>query len=69
MCMLCVEWEKQKITSKEAFGAINEMLSASKDKEQVKHLSDLSERIISAEVPDVPVDEELEKSWSDEFKK
>jgi len=64
--MLCVEWEKQKITSREAFGAINEMLSTTKDKKQVKHLQDLSEKIISAEVPETKADEELEKSWSDE---
>ena len=66
MCMLCVEWEKQKITSKEAFGAISEMISTTKDKNQVEHLKVLSERIISAEVPETKADEELEKNWSDE---
>lgn len=66
MCAICLEWQKQKITSKEAFGAINEMLASSKDKGQVKHLEELSEKIISTEVPETQADEELDKTWSDE---
>lgn len=65
MCMLCLEWQKNNITAKEAFGAINEMLGTANG-DQAKHLMDLSERIISSEVPETHADEELDKTWSDE---
>lgn len=47
MCIICLEWEKQKITSKEAFRAIGEMMNPKNQ----KHLEELSEKILTKEVP------------------
>lgn len=69
MCMLCVEWEKRKITTKEAFGAIGEMLSATKDAKQIKHLTDLSNKILDEEVPFADIDADLDASWEEETRK
>lgn len=63
MCIICQEWAKQKITSKEAFGAIGEMLHTSKDPEQVKHLRELSDKILESEVPSGTVDNEIDGDW------
>lgn len=63
MCNLCVEWEKGKLTAKEAMGAIGELIASGKDKE---HLVELSERILDKEVPISENDDELNKSWYEE---
>lgn len=47
MCIICLEWEKEKLTSKEAFRAIGEMMTP----DTQKHLEELSEKILSKEVP------------------
>lgn len=63
MCILCTEWEREKITSKEAFRAIGEMLTTSKDKDQIKHLEELSEKIIQKEVPPANIDDQADQDW------
>lgn len=67
MCKICVAWEKKKITSKEAFGSINKAMKA--NLYPMGHLQELSEKIISAEVPMGEVDAEADALWSDENKK
>jgi len=51
MCLLCVQWEKDKLTNEEAFGAIGEMLSTEKDEDKIKHLIELSGKILDKESP------------------
>lgn len=59
MCIICLEWEKQKLTNKEAFKAIGEMINP----QNQKHLEELSEKILTKEVPmaetNVAADEEF----------
>lgn len=59
MCMLCIEWEKQRITSKEAFKAIGEMMTP----QTQKHLEELSEKILQKEVPMVDTDKDVEEAF------
>ena len=66
MCMLCVEWEKQKMTGKEAFRAIGEMLIGA-DKEKTKHLMALSDKVLQKEVPMSETNPELDKNWTDNY--
>lgn len=63
MCIICTEWQKQKLTSKEAFRAIGEILHTSKDKSQVEHLRELSEKILEKEVPSAETNEEADQAW------
>ena len=63
MCQLCVEWERQKLTSREAFSAINEMLETSQDEDYIQHLIDLSEKIIDSEVPSNELDTDEDTLW------
>jgi len=61
MCMLCNEWEKKKITAKEALNAMREMIQ---DPAQTDHLMELSERILNAEVPSgTESDPDLDAEW------
>ena len=62
-CFLCIEWEKQKLTSEEAFRAIGEIIHTSKDQTQIDHIKELSERIISREVPVVESNEEADTNF------
>lgn len=48
MCQICLEWEKEKMTNKEALNAIGELLSDS-DEETKAHLFDLVNRVIDEE--------------------
>lgn len=59
MCMLCVEWEKQRITSKEAFKAIGEMITPTTK----EHLQELAERIIQKEVPETQTNKDAEEAF------
>lgn len=59
MCIICAEWEKGKMTSKEAFRAIGETMSTSTQ----KHLEELSEKILSKEVPLTETNAEAEEAF------
>lgn len=63
MCNICIDWEKQRMTSKEAFRAIGEVLHTSNDKSQVQHAKELAERIIQKEVPTTETNEEADGDW------
>ena len=63
MCLLCVEWQKQKITAKEAYRAIGEMLTTAKDDAQVQHLTELSDKILEQEVPTTYVNPDADQAW------
>jgi hypothetical protein len=66
MCQLCVEWEKQRLTAREALSAIGEMINTAKTEEQVDHLFELSDRIMDTEVPFDEQDKDADSLWSDE---
>lgn len=53
------------MTSREAFAAIGEMLSTSKDADQIVHLHELSDKILEQEVPLNETDRDLEHEWWD----
>lgn len=60
MCIICAEWEKGKMTAKEAMGAIRETISV----ENFEHLTNLTNRIIKKEVPDLKEsDAEMDEEW------
>jgi hypothetical protein len=63
MCVLCIEWEKGKMTSKEAFGAMQEIISTVSDK---NHLIELTNKILASDTPTDERDHEFEKQWSEE---
>lgn len=69
MCRLCVGWENKKITTQEAFDALNTIISTTKNAETIAHLTDLSNRILDEEVPFADTDQELDASWSKEQKR
>lgn len=67
MCIICKDWELGKLTSKEAFKNLGEMMEAAKnDAEESKHLFEVYEKILDKEVPISDNDEELNKNWHDE---
>lgn len=63
MCQICSDWEKGKLTSKEAFANIGEMLNTTDDNIEVNHLLDLSNRILDKDLPLVALDEEMDDAY------
>lgn len=59
MCIICIEWEKGKMTSKEAFRAIGETMSPKTQ----KHLEELSEKIIQKEVPETETNKDIDEAF------
>jgi hypothetical protein len=59
MCIICQEWEKQKLTSKEVFRAIGEMMTP----ENQTHLEQLSEKILQKEVPETESNQQADEDW------
>lgn len=45
MCVLCVMWEKEKLTKKEALNAALEMIETSKDDETYYHMFEVLEKL------------------------
>lgn len=63
MCIICTDWEKGKMTSKEAMGAIGEVIGNA-DLEKTGHLVKLSERIMNKEFPEPTAQNaELDEEW------
>lgn len=63
MCIICKEWEAERLTNEEAYRAIGEFVTTSKTEEEVQHLLDLSEKILEKLEPEPPVDEGLDADW------
>jgi hypothetical protein len=61
--MLCIEWQKERLSSKEAFKAIGEMINSTTDQKKIAHLMELSDKILSKEVPDGETDSDIEQDW------
>lgn len=66
MCIVCLDWEKGKLTNKEAMKNLGEMLNSTKDDGIRDHLFGLSNKIIDSEFPPIAVDEELDLKWWEE---
>lgn len=66
MCIICQDWEKEKLTSKEAMRNISEMISSTKNHPLTDHLLDLANRIIDSEIPFQDTNPDLDKKWQEE---
>lgn len=66
MCRICVEWELERMTAKEAFRAIGEEMLGKLDFKEQRHLEELSDRIMDKEVPFEETNPELDQKWQDE---
>jgi hypothetical protein len=65
MCIVCTEWEKGKLTSKEALRNLGEMIGTGTEKEK-EHFFKVSEKILDKEVPLADADEDLDQKWHEE---
>ena len=48
-CLMCLEWEKGKMTNKEVLNAVGEMLDFSEDETEKAHLFGLVEKVLDKE--------------------
>jgi hypothetical protein len=64
MCIVCLEWEKGKLTSREALRNLGEMIAA--DSKDTEHYLKVSEKILDKEVPMGDTDDELDQKWHEE---
>lgn len=69
MCLVCVEWQAGKLTAKEAYRNIGEMVNAEDDEEKREHLFELSNRLLDAEVPFDETDKDVDGMWWDKTHK
>lgn len=64
MCLICVEWQSGKLTSKEAFKNIGELImDEDKPQEERNHLFDLSDKILEKDLGQVATDDEMDEAW------
>lgn len=63
--MLCVEWEKGKMTSKEVMRAMGEMVAG--DSTKAKHLTDLAARILDKDLPVGQSDQDQDAEWERKY--
>lgn len=59
MCVICEKWEKGGLSSQDAFKAIGEAMTPKTQ----KHLEDLSEKILSREVPLPSVNQKVDEDF------
>lgn len=67
MCIMCLEWEKGKMTSKEALSNIGEMMDSQKSEEEIKHLFDLANKVLDKEEPFEEWDNDAQTGILDEL--
>jgi hypothetical protein len=66
MCLICTEWQKGNLTTKEAFRNLGESLNVASDEEDhdaVEHLLEFSNKLMDAEVPFEESDEQMDRMW------
>ena len=51
MCVVCVNYNLGKMSSKEAFRAIGEIIRTEKDPQKIEHAMELSSSIMDDEIP------------------
>lgn len=66
MCVVCLDWEKGKLTSKEALRNLGEMIQSSSKEEEAVHYFEVVEKIMDKEVPEVSSDGDLDKKWHEQ---
>lgn len=66
MCIVCLEWEKGKLTAKEALNNLGELMQGASLAGKA-HYDDVVEKILDKEVPVSHADEELDQKWHDEM--
>ena len=64
--MVCVEWEKGKLSNKEALKVLGEVIKTNKDDKKAKHYFDVVDKILDKEVPLSDTNEELDQKWHEE---
>jgi hypothetical protein len=50
-CIICIEFEKGKLTAKEALANLGEMISEKSTEDEVKHYFEAANKIVDKEVP------------------
>lgn len=68
MCVICTEYQMGKITSREAYRAMAEITLTSPSKAQQDHMLEVSDLILSKEVPSNEADSELDAIYLSESK-
>lgn len=64
MCIICKDLEN--LTTEEAMRNIGEALISTNDKEKIKHLIDLSDRVMDKDVPMPESNPDLDENWMKE---
>lgn len=67
MCLVCTDWEKGKMTSKEAMNALGELLRVDDGKQA--HYYSVVGRILDKEVPLKDHDPEIDGAWETKHRK
>lgn len=49
MCLICIDWIKGKLTTKEAWSNLNEMMPDTKNKEELNHYYEVATKLAEAE--------------------
>lgn len=68
-CMMCVEYEKGKMTSKEALNNIGEMIGSTTNEDEIAHLFELAGKIVDKELPFEEWDDDSQTGILDELDK
>ena len=66
MCIVCVEWNKGNLTSKEAMRNLGEMIGMKGEADldpDIRHYYEAVEKILDKEVPLSDTNEELDSKW------
>lgn len=64
MCIICKDLEN--LTTEEAMRNIGEALISTNDKEKIKHLIDLSDRVMDKDIPMPESNPDLDENWMKE---
>ena len=62
ICIVCKDWQKGKLTAKEALKNLGEMINSEDDS---SHYYEVVEKILDEEVPMSEKNEELDKKWQE----
>ena len=67
MCLVCRDWEREKMTSEEALNALGEMI-VSNDGNQAHYFA-VADKILDKEVPAKENDPEIDGAWESKHRK
>jgi RNase H-fold protein (predicted Holliday junction resolvase) len=62
-CIICREWENERLTTKEAYRALGEQIGTAKTAEEKQHYMDLSDRILKKDLKEEDLDPGLDANW------